>query len=212
MGSGRREADAADIRQALRLYKRACAGPGRGVGCGGRCVGLMLEMTAEGLPFPSPFRARGLLNRHERRRRFIQMLNSATIYNVKRDISREVGGSTRPRLAGASMQTLDSSGSRQPQCFEFTALLLIASRCRPPRSRRKKPKPDTVQVHGKPLTLSCAEWKRNQDGSWTSTGPLLVGTDTVNSVTLRGAKEHERPGSEVRGAGRSHQPLSRSAN
>jgi adenosylcobinamide-phosphate synthase len=25
MGSGRREADAADIRQALRLYKRACA-------------------------------------------------------------------------------------------------------------------------------------------------------------------------------------------
>ena len=51
------------------------------------------------------------------------------------------------------------------------------------------PKPDTVEVHGKALTLSCAEWKRNQDGSWTSTGPLLVGTDTVNSVTLHGAKE-----------------------
>ena len=50
-------------------------------------------------------------------------------------------------------------------------------------------KPDTVEVHGKALTLSCAEWKRNQDGSWTSTGPLLVGTDTVNSVTLHGAKE-----------------------
>jgi hypothetical protein len=50
-------------------------------------------------------------------------------------------------------------------------------------------KQDTVQVHGKSLTLSCAEWKRNQDGSWTSTGPLLVGTDTVTNVTLRGAKE-----------------------
>jgi hypothetical protein len=50
-------------------------------------------------------------------------------------------------------------------------------------------KQDTVQVHGKSLTLSCAEWKRNQDGSWTNTSPLLVGTDTVNSVTLRGAKE-----------------------
>ena len=50
-------------------------------------------------------------------------------------------------------------------------------------------KPDTVQVHGKPLALSCAEWKRNQDGSWTNASPLLVGTDTVSSVTLRGAKE-----------------------
>jgi hypothetical protein len=50
-------------------------------------------------------------------------------------------------------------------------------------------KEDTVQVRGKSLTLSCAEWKRNQDGSWTSTGPLLVGTETVNEVTLRGAKE-----------------------
>ncbi len=50
-------------------------------------------------------------------------------------------------------------------------------------------KQDTVQVHGKSLMLSCAEWKRNQDGSWTSTGPMLVGTETVNSVTLRGAKE-----------------------
>jgi hypothetical protein len=53
----------------------------------------------------------------------------------------------------------------------------------------KDAKDDTVQVHGKALTLSCAEWKRNQDGSWTSTGPLLVGTDTVNNVILRGAKE-----------------------
>jgi hypothetical protein len=50
-------------------------------------------------------------------------------------------------------------------------------------------KDDTVQVRGKSLTLSCAEWKRNQDGSWTSTGPLLVGTETLNEVTLRGAKE-----------------------
>jgi hypothetical protein len=50
-------------------------------------------------------------------------------------------------------------------------------------------KQDTVQVHGKALQLSCAEWKRNQDGSWTSIGPLLVGADTLNDVTLRGAKE-----------------------
>ena len=52
-------------------------------------------------------------------------------------------------------------------------------------------KPDAVQVHGKSLQLSCAEWKRNQDGSWTSIGALLVGTDTLTNVTLRGAKETE---------------------
>ena len=52
-------------------------------------------------------------------------------------------------------------------------------------------KPDTVEVHGKPLLLSCAEWKRNQDGSWTSIGALLVGTDTLTNVNLRGAKETE---------------------
>ncbi|RBP07404.1 hypothetical protein DFR50_12749 [Roseiarcus fermentans] len=50
-------------------------------------------------------------------------------------------------------------------------------------------KQESVQVHGKSLTLSCAEWKRNADGSWENVGPLLVGTDTVNTVTLRGAKE-----------------------
>ncbi len=49
-------------------------------------------------------------------------------------------------------------------------------------------KPDTVEVHGKALALSCAEWKRNPDRSWTSTGPLLVGTETM-TVTLRGGKE-----------------------
>ena len=48
---------------------------------------------------------------------------------------------------------------------------------------------DTVQVHGKSLPLSCAEWKRNQNGSWTNVSPLLVGTDTLTGVTLRGAKE-----------------------
>ena len=47
-------------------------------------------------------------------------------------------------------------------------------------------KGETVQVRGKSLTLSCTEWKRNQDGSWTNISPLLVGTDTVNSVTLHG--------------------------
>ena len=50
-------------------------------------------------------------------------------------------------------------------------------------------KQDTVEVHGKALQLSCAEWKRNLDGSWTSIGALLVGSDTLNNVTLRGAKE-----------------------
>jgi len=46
-------------------------------------------------------------------------------------------------------------------------------------------KPDTVEVHGKALQLSCAEWKRDPDGSWRSIGTLLVGTETM-SVTLRG--------------------------
>ena len=50
-------------------------------------------------------------------------------------------------------------------------------------------KQDTIEVHGKSLQLSCAEWKRNPDGSWTSIGAILVGTETLNEVTLRGAKE-----------------------
>ena len=48
-------------------------------------------------------------------------------------------------------------------------------------------KTDTVQVHGKALPLSCAEWLRNGDGSWTNISPLLVGEETVKEVTLRGA-------------------------
>jgi hypothetical protein len=70
--------------------------------------------------------------------------------------------------------------------FRAPALLLTAIAMHTAAIAQEEPKPDTVQVHGKPLTLSCAEWKRNQDGSWTSTGPLLVGTDTVNNVTLHG--------------------------
>ena|ERR1700761_1354047 len=70
--------------------------------------------------------------------------------------------------------------------FRAPALLLTAIAMQTPAIAQEGAKPDTVQVHGKPLTLSCAEWKRDQDGSWTSTGPLLVGTDTVNSVTLHG--------------------------
>ena len=73
--------------------------------------------------------------------------------------------------------------------FRVIALLSIAIAMQTTASAQKAPKPDTVQVHGKALALSCAEWKRNQDGSWTSTGPLLVGTDTVNNVTLHGAKD-----------------------
>ncbi len=70
--------------------------------------------------------------------------------------------------------------------FRVTALLLIPLAMQTAAMAQEEPKPDTVQVHGKPLMLSCAEWKRNQDGSWASTGPLLVGTDTVNEVTLHG--------------------------
>src|ERR1700735_1007183 len=73
--------------------------------------------------------------------------------------------------------------------FRIAALLLVAIATQTAAMAQEAPKPDTVQVHGKPLVLSCAEWKRNQDGSWTSTGPLLVGTDTVNNVILRGAKD-----------------------
>ncbi len=73
--------------------------------------------------------------------------------------------------------------------FRLTALLLIAIAMHTVAIAQEEPKPDTVQVHGKPLALSCAEWKRNQDGSWTSTGPLLVGTETVHNVILRGTKE-----------------------
>ena len=73
--------------------------------------------------------------------------------------------------------------------FRVTALLSIAIAMQTAAIAQEEAKPETVQVHGKSLALSCAEWKRNQDGSWTSTGPLLVGTDTVNDVTLRGAKE-----------------------
>ncbi len=72
--------------------------------------------------------------------------------------------------------------------LRVTALLLVLIATQRP-AVAEDDKQDTVEVHGKSLTLSCAEWKRNQDGSWTSTGSLLVGTDTVTSVTLRGAKE-----------------------
>jgi hypothetical protein len=73
--------------------------------------------------------------------------------------------------------------------FRVTVLLSTIIAMHTAAIAQEEAKPDTVLVHGKPLTLSCAEWKRNQDGSWTSTGPLLVGTDTVNNVTLRGAKD-----------------------
>jgi hypothetical protein len=73
--------------------------------------------------------------------------------------------------------------------LRVTALLCFAIVMQTAAIAEEDAKQDTVQVRGKSLTLSCAEWKRNQDGSWISTGPLLVGTETVNSVTLRGAKE-----------------------
>ena len=85
--------------------------------------------------------------------------------------------------------------------FRVTALLWIAIAMQTAAMAQEDAKPETVQVHGKSLALSCAEWKRNQDGSWTSTGPLLVGTDTVNERDLARRQGHERPGSEVRERG-----------
>jgi hypothetical protein len=74
-----------------------------------------------------------------------------------------------------------------PNASSYSALIDLYRNAR--RRGGENAKEDTVEVHGKSLQLSCAEWKRNQDGSWTSTGPLLVGTDTLTNVTLRGAKE-----------------------
>jgi len=72
--------------------------------------------------------------------------------------------------------------------LRVTALLLVSIAMQG-AAIAEDDKQDTVQVHGKSLPLSCAEWKRNQDGSWTNLSPLLVGTETVTNVTLRGAKE-----------------------
>ena len=78
--------------------------------------------------------------------------------------------------------------SGQPPCLESTALFWVFIAMHG-AAMAQDDKQDTVEVRGKSLVLSCAEWKRNENGSWTSTGPLLVGTNTVNEVTLRGAKE-----------------------
>ena len=74
--------------------------------------------------------------------------------------------------------------------FRVSALLCIslAMQTAAMAQDANEAKQDTVQVHGKALQLSCAEWKRNLDGSWTSIGALLVGSDTLNNVTLRGAE------------------------
>jgi hypothetical protein len=106
------------------------------------------------------------------------------------------------RRAKTERRRLDSIGSR---CFDVDAELIFAAKAVPMlritalalwvfiaiegAATAEDAKPDTVLVHGKPIELSCAEWKRNQDGSWTSIGALLVGTDTLRDVTLRGAKE-----------------------
>jgi hypothetical protein len=74
--------------------------------------------------------------------------------------------------------------------LRVTALLLVSTAIQGvaiAQDANKDAKQDTVSVHGKSLTLSCAEWKRNQDGAWTNVSPLQVGTEVVTSVTLRGA-------------------------
>jgi hypothetical protein len=99
----------------------------------------------------------------------------------------------RRRLDFAASRCFDAHaesvfGAKATLMFRVTALLW-ASIAMQGAAMAEDAKPETVEVHGKSLQLSCAEWKRNQDGSWTSTGPLLVGTDTLNDVTLRSAKE-----------------------
>jgi hypothetical protein len=73
--------------------------------------------------------------------------------------------------------------------LRVTALLLWVSIAMQSAAMAEDAKQDTIEVHGKSLQLSCAEWKHNPDGSWTSIGAILVGTETLNEVTLRGAKE-----------------------
>ncbi len=66
--------------------------------------------------------------------------------------------------------------------------LFIAIRSAAMAQDAQQSKQDTVEVHGKALALSCAEWKRNPDRSWSSIGELLVGAEAMN-VTLRGGNE-----------------------
>ena len=73
--------------------------------------------------------------------------------------------------------------------LRVTALLSLSIAMQTAAMAEDAKQQDTVEVHGKALQLSCAEWKRNQDGSWTSIGALLVGTDTLKNVTLRDGKE-----------------------
>ena len=99
------------------------------------------------------------------------------------------GAGWTPTAPDASMRTLMLIFGGEATPMLRVAALLSVSIAMLGAAMAEDAKPDTVQVHGKSLALSCAEWKRNQDGSWTNASPLLVGTDTVNSVTLRGAKE-----------------------
>jgi hypothetical protein len=81
------------------------------------------------------------------------------------------------------------AGVRQTPMLRVATLLLSVAIATQTVAMAEDAKQDTVEVRGKSLVLSCAEWKHNPDGSWTSTGPLQVGTDVLNGVTLRGAKE-----------------------
>jgi hypothetical protein len=99
------------------------------------------------------------------------------------------GADWTPLAPDASMRTLMLVfGGKTTPMLRVAALLSVVIAMQG-AAMAEDAKKDTVQVHGKSLALSCAEWKHNQAGSWTNISPLLVGTDTVNSVTLRGAKE-----------------------
>lgn len=95
-----------------------------------------------------------------------------------------------PPAPGASMRTLILIfGAKATPMLRVAALLSVSIAmlgAAMAEEAKQDAKQDTVQVHGKALQLSCAEWKRNQDGSWSSIGAMLVGTETLNDVTLRG--------------------------
>jgi hypothetical protein len=98
-----------------------------------------------------------------------------------------------PALDSTASECFDTDaeaifGAKATPMLRVTALLSVAIAMQT-AAIAEDAKPDTVEVHGKALQLSCAEWKRNQDGSWTSIGALLVGTDTLKNVTLRDGKE-----------------------
>lgn len=104
-----------------------------------------------------------------------------------------------------SFETGRHAGARGQPFFRLAALGCVSAAMLSSATAQDA-KPDVVEVHGKPLPLSCAEWKQNPDGSWTSIGALLVGTDTLKNVTLRAGKETKVLDEKCRNPGSSAPP------